>query len=651
MKTSSINIINKLKLLIVLPLFIICITFIIFSIDSNNKLKNMNYLRNSVIKIEYISSLLNELQKERGLSSGYLSSRGNLFKEELIEQRKNTDRAFFIFIENEKLDKDFYLKKRKELLHIRNLIKRQTIANFVAFDFYTQRIRRMLDKYMKIIDKIENIEVRNYFQTYMNLAIMKESLGKIRGSFNGICSINKIRREVLYRAIHAKGVYDLAAKRLKSISKKSMYDAYLKIISSNSYLHLEHQIQQYIEQDIESININPQEWWQKITKEINKHYDLERKYFMSLKQVVESYYSKTVSKLMLVTLGFLLIMLFVLWLGYKIKNSILRNIRLLNEYKDAVDRSSIVSKTDKRGVITYVNSKFCDISGYKENELLGKPHNIIRHSDMPKEAFAELWDQILNKKAWSGIVKNRKKDGSAYIVEATISPILDHKGKIEEFIAIRNDITENIRLRDEIKNAQKDMIFKMGEIVEHRSAETGSHVRRVAEYSRILGNYYGLTPTEIEHLVLASPMHDIGKVGIPDHILNKPSRLTDEEWEIMKTHTDIGYKLFKNTDKPLLKSVATVIYEHHEKYDGTGYPRGLKGEEIHIFGRITALADVFDAIGSDRCYKKAWKDKEIFEYIQKEKGYHFDPVLVDIFFKHIDEFKEIREKFHDTYSM
>jgi response regulator RpfG family c-di-GMP phosphodiesterase len=242
------------------------------------------------------------------------------------------------------------------------------------------------------------------------------------------------------------------------------------------------------------------------------------------------------------------------------------------------------------------------------------------------------------------------KNGDFYIVEVTINPILNHKGEIEEFIAIRNNITDVIQLHEELEHTQEELIFRMGEIGETRSQETGFHVKRVAKYSQLLASLYGLNEEDIRYLTAASPMHDIGKVGIPDEILKKPGKLTAQEWNIMKTHTDIGYELFKNSDKALLKTAAIIAYEHHEKYDGSGYPRGLKGENIHIYGRITALADVFDALGSDRCYKKAWDDEKIFTLLKEERGKHFDPKLIDLFFEHLDEFLKIRDTFSDKSS-
>ena len=147
----------------------------------------------------------------------------------------------------------------------------------------------------------------------------------------------------------------------------------------------------------------------------------------------------------------------------------------------------------------------------------------------------------------------------------------------------------------------------------------------------------------------ASPMHDIGKVAIPDAILNKPGRFDENEREIMNTHASLGYEMLKHSNRPLLKMAAIVANEHHEKWDGSGYPRGLSGENIHIYGRITALADVFDALGSDRVYKKAWDDEKIFNLFKEERGKHFNPKLIDIFFEHLDEFLKIREKFKDQF--
>jgi len=145
----------------------------------------------------------------------------------------------------------------------------------------------------------------------------------------------------------------------------------------------------------------------------------------------------------------------------------------------------------------------------------------------------------------------------------------------------------------------------------------------------------------------ASAMHDIGKLAIPDSILQKPAKLSEEEFRSMQEHAVYGYDMLRHSQRPLLKAAATIAHEHHEKYDGSGYPRGIKGDNIHIYGRILALADVFDALGSNRVYKKAWEDERIFALLREESGKHFDPKLIDIFFDHMDDFLKIRERFSD----
>ncbi|NQY93680.1 MAG: HD domain-containing protein [Campylobacteraceae bacterium] len=209
------------------------------------------------------------------------------------------------------------------------------------------------------------------------------------------------------------------------------------------------------------------------------------------------------------------------------------------------------------------------------------------------------------------------------------------------------DITSAVQAEAEIINTQKEVVYAMGEIGETRSKETGNHVKRVAKYSKLLALKYGLSLADAELLTMASPMHDIGKVGIPDAILNKPGKLTPDEFVIMKTHAELGYKMLKNSNKAILKTAAIVANEHHEKWDGSGYPQGLKGDEIHIFGRITALADVFDALGSNRVYKKAWDLDRILKLFEEEKGKHFDPTLIDLFMGNLDDFIAIRDKYKD----
>ncbi len=206
---------------------------------------------------------------------------------------------------------------------------------------------------------------------------------------------------------------------------------------------------------------------------------------------------------------------------------------------------------------------------------------------------------------------------------------------------------ESALLQQEIEATQKEIIFTLAETGEMRSKETGNHVKRVAEFSKILAARYGLDEIEIELLRTASPLHDIGKIATPDGILLKPGKLTPKEREIMQSHTEIGFQMLAHSERRILKSAATIAYEHHEKWNGEGYPQRLEGKGIHIFGRITALADVFDALASDRVYKKAWKEDRIIKLFAEERGKHFDPQLTDVFLDNFREFFDIRDAYRD----
>lgn len=470
-----------------------------------------------------------------------------------------------------------------------------------------------------------------------------------------------------------------------------------------------------------------------------------------------------------------------------IEKELVKSRKILEQYKFAVDKNEVITKSDINGVITYVNEAFCKLSGYTEKELIGKRHSIVRHKDTPVEFIKDLWDTILSKKEWHGIMKNCAKDGSTYIVSSTIIPVLDENDEIEEFISLRKDVTQEeknkqkiqsdlevtkktvvekekfineyenalqnhtlfcrtnrdgvistasksfrkllgissnsdgysyfdfvdesedkaqlkkyikdsiehsmpwngvlkhrnskgdllylnssfipiidingeieeilcfytdttdeINLNHEIINTQREIIYRMGAIGESRSKETGEHVKRVAEYSKLLALKHGLSVEEAEEIKMASPMHDIGKVGIPDSILNKPGKLSHDEFEIMKTHSELGFEMLSGSNQPLLNTASIISLTHHEKWDGSGYPKGLKGEDIHIYGRITAIADVFDALGHDRIYKKAWPLEDILALLKEGSGKHFDPNLVNLFFNNLDTFLATQKMFSNS---
>ncbi len=221
------------------------------------------------------------------------------------------------------------------------------------------------------------------------------------------------------------------------------------------------------------------------------------------------------------------------------------------------------------------------------------------------------------------------------------------KNMIQTFSSTLSTGLNNIFLNDEIINTQREVIFTLGEIVETRSKETANHVRRVAEFSYILGLAYGLNEDDANVLRLASPMHDIGKIGIPDNILNKPGKLTTDEFEIIKGHSKIGFDILKLSEREIMKAAAIITMQHHERWDGTGYPNSISGDNIDILARITSVADVFDALGHKRVYKDAWKEQEVLDYIKEQSGKMFDPEIVDCFFNNLDAIYQIKKKFPD----
>ena len=332
---------------------------------------------------------------------------------------------------------------------------------------------------------------------------------------------------------------------------------------------------------------------------------------------------------------------------YKSANNLTESIRIANIYKDAINESNIILRMDLNKNIIYANDAFYKISSYKKDELIGKPYSFLEHVGLSKEEQDKKIEQIFTNKVWKGKISNYTKNKEVFHCDVTMCPIKDTNGNVVEYMGIRHDITQIENLQRELEDTQKEIIYKLGEIGETRSQETGNHVKRVAKYSKLFAQKLNLPQDMVYKLYLASPMHDIGKIGIPDSILNKPGKLNEQEWEIMKTHAQIGYEILKTSKRPILKAAAIVSYTHHEKWDGSGYPLGLRGDDIHIYGRITAIADVFDALGSDRCYKKAWPLDDILNYFKEQKGKHFDPYLVDIFMENLDSFLKIRDKYKD----
>ena len=194
----------------------------------------------------------------------------------------------------------------------------------------------------------------------------------------------------------------------------------------------------------------------------------------------------------------------------------------------------------------------------------------------------------------------------------------------------------------EIRMRERETLLRLARAGEYRDEETGNHIIRMAKYSRIIAEEIGLSRDDAEVIEMAAPMHDIGKIGIRDDILLKPGKLTPEEFEIMKTHTIIGHDILKDSPSKFLQMGGVIALGHHEKFDGSGYPYGKKGDEIPIEARIVAVADVFDALVSERPYKNAWSTQAALEYMESHRGRHFDPEALDAFKSQIDAVAKIQ---------
>jgi putative two-component system response regulator len=200
---------------------------------------------------------------------------------------------------------------------------------------------------------------------------------------------------------------------------------------------------------------------------------------------------------------------------------------------------------------------------------------------------------------------------------------------------------------DQLRQSRLEIVQRLGRAAEYKDTETGYHVVRMSHYAAILARATGQCQAWAEDLLVAAPMHDVGKIGVPDHILTKPGKLTPEEWEVMKTHPTIGAEIIGEHADPMLAMARQAALTHHEKWDGSGYPAGLAGEAIPLEGRLVAVADVFDALTSKRPYKRPWSNDEATGLIRSEAGRHFDPKVVEAFLESLPEILAVQARYQD----
>jgi len=232
--------------------------------------------------------------------------------------------------------------------------------------------------------------------------------------------------------------------------------------------------------------------------------------------------------------------------------------------------------------------------------------------------------------------------------EGKVIPFPPEYEKLVTSLASQAAVTiENAELTDDLKQAHLDTLFRLGVAAEYRDRETANHIKRMSYYCALIAEGLGWSSEDVKMILWSSLMHDVGKLGIPDGVLQKPGRLTPEERHIMEYHTIIGGNILKGSKAEALQQSRVVALTHHERFDGGGYPRRLKGEEIPIEGRITLLADVFDALSSKRVYKEAFPEKEVLCILEEGRGSFFDPKILDVFLDRLDEVREIQSRHSD----
>ncbi|MFN8008464.1 MAG: response regulator [Terriglobia bacterium] len=335
-------------------------------------------------------------------------------------------------------------------------------------------------------------------------------------------------------------------------------------------------------------------------------------------------------------------------------------------FEDMV-RSTIdgVMITDLENRVIMVNPAYEKLTGYTRQELLGTIPSILNNPTESKDFGRQVASSLYTTGSWSGELVDRRKGGAEWFANLTISRVKDSRGKAFADVYIVRDITDKKHMEQqlierlkEVQSAQDAAIIGFAKLAECRDPETGVHLERMREYCRILADQLGSSPKYklevneafIDGLYKSSPLHDVGKVGIPDSILLKPGKLTAEEYEIMKTHTVIGGDALRAAEKRLpAKSFLTlgkeIAYHHHEKFDGTGYPFKFSGYSIPLSARIVAFADAYDALTSKRVYKDIVGPEESKRRLLLDRGKHFDPDVVDAFLAREHDFLQILKQF------
>jgi PAS domain S-box-containing protein len=320
-----------------------------------------------------------------------------------------------------------------------------------------------------------------------------------------------------------------------------------------------------------------------------------------------------------------------------------QELRIRGEILDQVEAGVVTLDLERR--ITNWNRGAENLYGWTREEVIGRPAREL--SLIPEDSVVgarATTEQALAGKTIAVELMIRRKDGGRIQVRTTISPVRDREGALVGFVGVSMDITDQKRHQAELERSRRETIHRLARAMETRDRDTGGHIERIGEWTAMIGQHLGLDPERVELLRVASPMHDVGKIGISDNVLRKPGKLTPEERAEMERHVEIGHRILAGSGIEVLELAAEIALTHHEWWDGSGYPRGLSRSEIPLSGRIVAVADVFDALTTDRVYRPAMPIDQAIELMRSERGTHFDPEVLDVLLEDVPAFAAIQRR-------
>jgi len=332
------------------------------------------------------------------------------------------------------------------------------------------------------------------------------------------------------------------------------------------------------------------------------------------------------------------------------------NVRLIKNVLETKDYEKIIAVTDSREVLDVCKENHIDLilldinmpymDGYEVMDQLQDYYQALMPPVLvlTAQASTEFKKKAFDRGARDYVTKPFSIDEILSRVKNLLQVQLMHEQLENQNHMLELKVKERTQ---EIFQTRLEVVRRLGRAAEYRDNETGLHIVRMSKISMLLGQACGMGDYQANLLLNASPMHDIGKIGIPDHILLKPGKLDAEEWGIMKTHAEIGANILSGGGSDLLDMASEIAMTHHEKWDGSGYPSNLEGEAIPLSGRISAVADVFDALTSERPYKKAWAVEDAVEFMAKQSNKHFDPMLIKYFNDLLPDIMNVKEKYSE----